>query len=96
MAKLKPHKPATIDTGNIGAAAVDIGLREHLAAVNSEVSNAPMPAFGTFMHDLADWFKSRGVPIINKRQLGARRHTILKPSVIRAVDLDQLAKTFLA
>lgn len=39
MAKQKAHKPATIETVNIGAAAVDIGSREHMAAVNPEVTD---------------------------------------------------------
>jgi len=44
MAKQKTHKPATIETVNIGAAAVDIGSREHIAAVNPEVTDAAADA----------------------------------------------------
>lgn len=32
MAKQKTERPPTIETVNIGAAAVDIGSREHMAA----------------------------------------------------------------
>ena len=73
MAKQKTHKPVTIETVNIGAAAVDIGSREHMAAVNPDVTDAPVRAFGTFthdLHDLADWFKSHGVTSIAMESTG--------------------------
>ena len=73
MAKQKTRKPATIETVNIGAAAVDIGSREHMAAVNPDVTDAPVRAFGTFthdLHDLADWFKSHGVTSIAMESTG--------------------------
>jgi len=54
MAKQKTERPPTIETVNIGAAAVDIGSREHVAAVNPDVTDAPVRAFGTFTHDLHD------------------------------------------
>nr|WP_260005928.1 hypothetical protein [Sulfitobacter pontiacus] len=54
MAKQKTERPPTIETVNIGAAAVDIGSREHMAAVNPDVTDAPVRAFGTFTHDLHD------------------------------------------
>ena len=55
MAKQKTHKPAMIETVNVGAAAVDIGSREHMAAVYPDVADAPVRAFGTFTHDLHDF-----------------------------------------
>lgn len=48
------QKTPTIETVNIGAAAVDIGSREHMAAVNPDETDAPVRAFGTFTHDLHD------------------------------------------
>lgn len=42
------QKAQTIETVNIGTAAVDIGAREHMAAVNPDVTDAPLRAFGTF------------------------------------------------
>ena len=45
---------------NLGAAAIDIGSKMHMAAVNPACADMPVRAFGTFtsdLHDLADWFK---------------------------------------
>ncbi len=47
MAKQKTRKIPTIETVNIGAAAVDIGSREHMAAVNPEVADSPVRAFSS-------------------------------------------------
>ncbi|MEP0944515.1 MAG: hypothetical protein ABJH20_22680 [Rhizobiaceae bacterium] len=41
MAKQKTCKTPAIETRNVGAAAVDIGSREHMAAVNPDVTDAP-------------------------------------------------------
>ena len=49
---------------NSGAAAVDIGSTMHVAAVNPDICDTPVRAFGTFtqdLHDLAEWFQSCGV-----------------------------------
>jgi len=49
---------------NIGAAAIDIGSKMHMAAVSPACADTPVRAFGTFtqdLHDLADWFKACGV-----------------------------------
>ena len=73
MVKPKTPKPTAIETVNVGAAAVDIGSREHMAAVNPDVTDAPVRAFGTFthnLHDLADWFKSHGVTSIAMESTG--------------------------
>lgn len=67
------QKNPTIETVNAGAAAVDIGSREHMAAVNPDVTDAPIRAFGTFTHDLHDlavWFKSHGVTSIAMESTG--------------------------
>ena len=53
MAKTTPTK-STIETVNHGAAAVDIGSRMHMAAVNPDTAEVPVRAFGTFTHDLHD------------------------------------------
>lgn len=66
MAKTTPTK-STIETVNHRAAAVDIGSRMHMAAVNPDAAEMPVRAFGTFTHDLHDlayWFKSHGVTSI--------------------------------
>ncbi|MFG5379873.1 IS110 family transposase [Yoonia sp. R2-816] len=73
MAKQKTGKPPAIETVNVDAAAVDIGSREHMAAVNPDVTDAPVRVFGTFtldLHDLADWFKSHGVTSVAMESTG--------------------------
>ena len=73
MEKQKTHKAPAIETVNVGAAAVDIGSREHMAAVNPDVTDTPVRAFGTFthdLHDLADWFKSLGVTSVAMESTG--------------------------
>ena len=58
---------------NIGTSAVDIGSREHMAAVNPDMTDAPVRAFGTFTHDLhelADWLKSYGVTSVAMESTG--------------------------
>ena len=63
----------TIETVNHGAAAVDIGSRMHMAAVNPDTAEAPVRAFGTFTHDLhelAAWFKSHGVTSVAMESTG--------------------------
>ena len=72
MAKTIPTK-STIETVNHGAAAVDIGSRMHMAAVNPDATDMPVRAFGTFthdLHDLAHWFKSHGVTSIAMESTG--------------------------
>src|ERR1700757_2051220 len=47
---------------NVGAAAIDIGSKMHMAAVNPASTDVPVRSFGTVtqdLHDLADWFKAR-------------------------------------
>jgi transposase len=72
MAKKTPKRP-TMETVNVRAAAVDIGSRMHMAAVNPDVTDAPIRAFGTFTHDLHDlavWFKENGVTSIAMESTG--------------------------
>nr|WP_322596918.1 transposase [Bradyrhizobium sp. SEMIA] len=49
---------------NVEAAAIDIGSKMHMAAVDPGCTDTPVRAFGTFtqdLHELADWFKACGV-----------------------------------
>jgi hypothetical protein len=49
---------------NFGAAAIDVGSKMHMAAVNPACTDTPVRTFGTFteeLHDLADRFKACGV-----------------------------------
>ncbi|GAN82193.1 transposase ISPpu9 [Acidocella aminolytica 101 = DSM 11237] len=58
---------------NIGAAAIDIGSKMHMAAVNPACADTPVRAFGTFtqdLHDLADWFKACGVTSVAMESTG--------------------------
>ena len=73
MAKQKTRKAPALETVNTGAAAIDIGSREHMAAVNPDVTDMPVRAFGTFthnLHDLAAWFKSHGVTSVAMESTG--------------------------
>jgi hypothetical protein len=58
---------------NVGAAAIDIGSKMHMAAVDPTCTDAPMRAFGTFtqdLHDLADWFMACGVTSVAMESTG--------------------------
>src|ERR1700676_5516631 len=58
---------------NVGAAAIDIGSRMHMAAVDPTCTDTPVRAFGTFtqdLHDLADWFKACGVASVAMESTG--------------------------
>lgn len=58
---------------NVGAAAIDIGSRMHMAAVDPTCTDTPVRAFGTFtqdLHDLADWFKACGVTSVAMESTG--------------------------
>src|SRR4030081_2435923 len=58
---------------NIGAAAIDIGSKMHVAAVNPTCTDVPVRAFGTFtqdLHDLAEWFKACGVTSVAMESTG--------------------------
>ena len=58
---------------NVGAAAIDIGSKMHMAAVNPACTDMPVRAFGTFtqdLHDLADWFKACGVTSVAMESTG--------------------------
>ena len=58
---------------NVGAAAIDIGSKMHMAAVNPASTDVPVRSFGTFtqdLHDLADWFKACGVMSVAMESTG--------------------------
>jgi hypothetical protein len=58
---------------NVGAAAVDIGSKIHMAAVNPACTDVPVRSFGTFiqdLHGLAEWFKACGVTSVEMDLLG--------------------------
>jgi transposase len=58
---------------NLGAAAIDIGSRMHMAAVNPACTDIPVRTFGTFtqdLHELADWFKACGVTSVAMESTG--------------------------
>lgn len=58
---------------NVSAAAIDIGSKMHMAAVNPDCTDIPVRAFGTFtqdLHDLADWFSACGVTSVAMESTG--------------------------
>ena len=58
---------------NLDAAAIDIGSKMHMAAVNPAGTDTPVRAFGTFtqdLHQLADWFKACGVTSVAMESTG--------------------------
>ncbi len=63
MRKIGSPGSAKLTTINTAAAAVDIGSKMHVTAVDPARSNNPVRSFGSFtrdLHDLADWFQSCG------------------------------------
>ncbi|GGI34626.1 hypothetical protein GCM10010987_80260 [Bradyrhizobium guangdongense] len=58
---------------NLSPAAIDIGSKMHMAAVNPACTDKPVRAFGTFtqdLHELADWFKMCGVTSVAMESTG--------------------------
>jgi transposase len=58
---------------NVGAAAIDIGSKMHMVAVNPACTDVPVRSFGTFtqdLHELADWFKTCGVTSVAMESTG--------------------------
>jgi transposase len=58
---------------NVGAAAIDIGSKMHVAAVDPACTDTPVRAFGTFtqdLHHLADWFKACAVTKVAMESTG--------------------------
>lgn len=58
---------------NVGAAAIDIGSKMHMAAVDPACTDVPVRSFGTFtrdLHELADWFRACGVTSVAMESTG--------------------------
>src|SRR3954470_10630048 len=58
---------------NVSAAAIDIGSKMHMAAVNPDCTDFLVRAFGTFtqdLPDLADWFSACGVTSVAMESTG--------------------------
>ena len=73
MPKKKPGGLPELKAVNVGAAAIDIGSKMHMAAVNSACADVPVRSFGTFTQDLqylADWFKACGVTSVAMESTG--------------------------
>lgn len=73
MPKPRLTSPQNLTRMNPGAAAIDIGATMHMAAVDPDVDDTPIRAFGTFtndLHDLADWFKACGVTSVAMESTG--------------------------
>src|ERR1700733_384514 len=73
MSKKASGDGSELNPVNVGAAAVDIGSKLHMAAVAPTSTDTPERAFGTFtqdLHDLADWFKACGVTSVAMESTG--------------------------
>ena len=73
MRKLKTGGHPNLMMVNPNAAAIDIGSTMHMAAVNPDMTDMPVRAFGTFtqdLHALAAWFKSCGVTSVAMESTG--------------------------
>src|SRR5258708_1759269 len=73
MPKKTPGGRPELKAVNVGAAAIDIGSKMHMAAVNPACTDVPVRSFGTFtqdLHDLADWFKACGVTSVAMESTG--------------------------
>ena len=58
---------------NPGAVAIDIGSTMHMAAINPQVDDNAVRAFGTFtgdLHEMARWFKACGVTNVAMESTG--------------------------
>jgi transposase len=73
MRKTGSRGSSELTTINASAAAIDIGSKMHMAAVDPACSDSPVRAFGTFtqdLHDLAGWFQSCGVTTVAMESTG--------------------------
>ena len=73
MTKIKTGGHPDMQLVNPGAAAVDIGSKMHMAAVNPHICDISVRAFGTFtqdLHELAEWFRSCGVTSVAMESTG--------------------------
>jgi transposase len=73
MAKTSTGDRPDLKMVNPGAAAIDIGSKMHMAAVNPDSTDMPVRAFGTFtrdLHALADWFAECSVTSVAMESTG--------------------------
>jgi len=73
MPKKTTSERPELKTVNISAAAIDIGSKMHMAAVNPACTEVPVRSFGTFtqdLHELADWFTACGVTSVAMESTG--------------------------
>jgi len=73
MTKIKTDGHPDMQLVNPGAAAVDIGSKMHMAAVNPHICDISVRAFGAFtqdLHELAEWFRSCGVTSVAMESTG--------------------------
>lgn len=73
MARTKTKNRSDLTTIKPGAAAIDIGAKMHMAAVNPDHTDVAIRAFGTFthdLHDLAEWFTACGVTSVAMESTG--------------------------
>lgn len=75
MPKTKTGDRQELRPVNVGTAAIDVGLKMHMAAVDPACTDALVRAFGTFTQDLldlADWSKACGVTSVAMEWTGSR------------------------
>ena len=73
MTKRKGVTDQALKMVNPTAAAIDIGSRMHMVAVNPDISEQPTRAFGTFtkdLHAIAEWLHECGVTSIAMESTG--------------------------
>lgn len=73
MTEIKSPGADALAMVNPGAAAIDIGSTMHMAAINPQVDNNPVRAFGTFtgdLHEMARWFKACRVTSVAMESTG--------------------------
>ena len=73
MPKTPPGGRPEFKPVNVGAAAIDIGSKMHMAAIDPGCDDTPVRAFGTFTHDLhelANWFTACGVTSVAMESTG--------------------------
>ena len=62
-----------LKTVNVSTAAIDIGSKMQMAAVNPACTEVPVRSFSTFtqdLHELADWFMACGVTSVAMESTG--------------------------
>lgn len=71
--KKRKHRKNDLPRVHTRAAGVDVGSRFHVAAVSSEISEAPVQSFQSFtdgLHAMADWLLGHGVTTVAMESTG--------------------------